>query len=244
MENIFSMSKIPKKIVISGCTRGIGYAIAECFASNGFDVAGCARSEKDLLQMQTDFEQRFPAGNFFFGCCDMSAASEVKIFAEAVLNKWGKVDVLVNNAGIFLPGHIHTEEEGVLETMLAANVQSAYHLTRGLLPVMMKAKSGAIFNMCSVASLRAYENGGSYCISKFALLGFSKQLREEMKPYGIKVTAIMPGATFTQSWANAGIPQSRFMPATDIAKSIWDIYNLSDSTDVEEIIIRPQLGDI
>jgi NADP-dependent 3-hydroxy acid dehydrogenase YdfG len=194
--------------------------------------------------MQTDFEKRFPAGKFLFVCCDMSRAEEVKTFASSIIKTWGKVDLLVNNAGVFLPGSIHTEEEGVLETLLAANVHSAYHLTRSFLPVMIKAQAGSIFNICSVASLQAYENGGSYCISKFALLGFSKQLREEMKPHGIKVTAIMPGATYTQSWANAGIPQSRFMPASDIAKSIWDIYHLSSATDVEEVIIRPQLGDI
>jgi short-subunit dehydrogenase len=244
LENIFSMSGLPKNIVISGCTRGIGYAIAELFASGGFNVAGCARSEKDLLHMQTDFEKRFPTCNFLFACCDMSKAEEVKTFAASMIKAWGKVDLLVNNAGVFLPGSIYTEEEGVLETLLAANLHSAYHLTRSVLPVMIKAQAGSIFNICSVASLKAYENGGSYCISKFALLGFSKQLREEMKPHGIKVTAIMPGATYTQSWANAGIPQSRFMPASDIAKSIWDIYHLSSTTDVEEVILRPQFGDI
>ncbi len=238
------MTDLKKNIVVSGCTKGIGYAIANLFAENGFNVAGCARSEKDLLAMKADFEQRFPYSSFLFARCDMSISSEVIQFGEMILDQWKQVDILVNNAGVFIPGNIHTEQHGVLETLLATNVTSAYHLTRTLLPSMIANKKGHVFNMCSVASLKAYENGGSYCISKFALLGFSKQLREEMKPHQIKVTAVLPGATYTPSWAEAGLPEERFIPAHNIAKTIWDIYHLSPSTDVEEILIRPQLGDI
>jgi len=90
----------------------------------------------------------------------------------------------------------------------------------------------------------AYENGGSYCISKFALLGFSKVLRNELKEFGIKVTSVLPGATLTSSWDGVEIPEERFMPAEDIGDSIWDIYKLSDRTVVEEVVLRPQLGDL
>ena len=93
-----------------------------------------------------------------------------------------KIDVLVNNAGTFIPGNVYDEGEGVLEKQMEINLYSAYHLTRLLLPPMMKQKSGHIFNICSIASLQAYPNGGAYSISKFALAGFSKNLRHEMKP--------------------------------------------------------------
>jgi short-subunit dehydrogenase len=109
---------------------------------------------------------------------------------------------------------------------------------------MINQKNGHIFNMCSVASLMAYPNGGSYSISKFALLGFSKCLREEMKPFNIKVTSIMPGAVLTDSWAGVDIPEERFMRAEDVAKTIWTAYHLSDSAVIEEIVMRPQKGDI
>jgi hypothetical protein len=98
--------------------------------------------------------------------------------------------------------------------------------------------------MCSIASLHAYANGGSYSISKFALLGFSKALREELKPHNVKVTSLMPGATLTDSWAGVDLPESRFMRADDIAQLIFDVYNLSDSTVIEEVVLRPVLGDI
>jgi short-subunit dehydrogenase len=95
-----------------------------------------------------------------------------------------------------------------------------------------------------VASFMAYPNGGAYSASKFALLGFSKSLREEMKPYNIKVSAIIPGATYTQSWSETDLPQSRFMSPEDIAHMLYQIYLLSERTVVEEIVLRPMLGDI
>jgi short-subunit dehydrogenase len=152
--------------------------------------------------------------------------------------------VLVNNAGEFIPGSVHNEEDGALEKMIKANLYSAYHLTRAVLPAMMERKEGHIFNMCSIASLNAYANGGAYSISKFAMLGFSKNLREEMKPYGIKVTAVCPGATMTASWEGSGIDPNRIMEVNDIADLVYASSRLSPMAVVEDIIIRPQLGDL
>ncbi|HHM20936.1 MAG TPA: SDR family NAD(P)-dependent oxidoreductase, partial [Bacteroidetes bacterium] len=103
---------------------------------------------------------------------------------------------------------------------------------------------GHIFNMCSIASLIAYPNGGSYTISKFALLGFSKVLREEMKDKGIKVTSILPGATWSASWAGVDLPKSRLMQPRDIARAVWCAWQMEPSAVVEDIVIRPQLGDL
>jgi short-subunit dehydrogenase len=150
----------------------------------------------------------------------------------------------VNNAGYFIPGEISTEPEGTLESMIHANLYSAYHTTRGLVQAMKDKKSGHIFNMCSIASIKAYSNGGSYAISKFALLGFSKCLREELKEFGIRVTAILPGATRTASWDESDEPEERFMKPEDVADTIYSGYALSGRSVVEEIIIRPQLGDL
>ena len=89
-----------------------------------------------------------------------------------------------------------------------------------------------------------YANGGSYCISKFALLGMSKVLREEMKEQNVRVTSILPGATLTASWEGVDLPEERFMKPGDIAESVWSAYQLSDRTVIEELVMRPQLGDI
>lgn len=109
---------------------------------------------------------------------------------------------------------------------------------------MLETGKGHIFNMCSIASLHAYPDGGSYSISKFALLGFSKNLREELKDKGIKVTSIMPGATWSASWAGADFPEDRLMQAADIANAVWSAWSMSPAAVVEDIVIRPQLGDL
>ncbi|MGB5007050.1 MAG: SDR family NAD(P)-dependent oxidoreductase, partial [Ferruginibacter sp.] len=105
-------------------------------------------------------------------------------------------------------------------------------------------KKGHIFNICSIASLNAYPNGGAYGISKYAMYGFSKNLREEMKHHGIKVTHVLPGAAFTDSWSGSDIDPKRIMEATDIAKMVYAAAHLSPQACVEEIILRPQLGDL
>jgi short-subunit dehydrogenase len=231
-------------VVITGASRGIGRSIALRFGKGGHHLAICSRNENSLQQVKSEIQKINPTTKVFAQKANISNQKEIGIFGENVLEKFESIDVLVNNAGIFLPGAIHEELEGQLEKMMVTNVYSAYHLTRSLLPRMMQQKKGHIINMCSTASLKAYPNGGSYSISKFALLGFSKNLREEMKPYHIKVTAVCPGPTWTDSWAGANIPKEKFMTTDDIAEVIWNICHLSPQADVEEIILRPISGDI
>ena len=232
------------KIVITGATKGIGRAIAEKFAAGGFDIAICSRTQADLGAFEKDFSEKYPNVKVLTQAADMRKKEDVLAFAKTVNEQWGAVDVVVNNAGVFLPGAISKEEDGNLEMMIETNLYSAYHFTRALLPAMIEKKSGHIFNMCSIASLIAYPNGGSYSISKFALLGFSKVLREEMKEKGIKVTSIMPGATWSNSWAGVDLPESRLMQASDIALSVWSAWQMGPSAVVEDIVVRPQLGDL
>ena len=233
-----------KRIVVTGGTRGIGRAILERFATEGFDLITCARNKSDLDELKADLMNRFPASRIDVHVVDMSRKAEVDHFCGTIRKEVGAVDVLVNNAGFFIPGEIATEADGSLESMIEANLYSAYYATRGLVAEMRKAKHGHIFNICSIASIQAYPNGGSYAISKFALLGFSKCLREELKTTGIRVTAVLPGATLTSSWEGAGLPDERFIPADDIAESVFNAWKLSSRSVVEEILIRPQLGDI
>jgi NAD(P)-dependent dehydrogenase (short-subunit alcohol dehydrogenase family) len=234
------MSGSQKVIVVSGCTQGIGRAICDTFAHQGFAVAGFARNENDLALMRSNYATKYPGVPFLFVKADASIKQQVLDFAQKVTNTFKTIDVLVNNAGVFLPGSIMEEPDGTLEALIETNVYSAYYLTRALKPIV----SRNIFNICSIASLSAYEAGASYTISKFAMLGFSKQLRHELKQTGIKVTAVMPGAVLTNAWSGANLPSERFIPASDIGQTIYQVYTLSDSTDIEELVIRPQLGDI
>ena len=205
--------------------------------------------ELALYKTMEELQTKFPSITIKAKPFDLSKSEEAKAMGEWILSLGISIDILINNAGNFLPGNVHDEKEGTLEEMINVNLYSAYHLTRTLLPKMMKqdlttGSRGHIFNMCSIASLKAYSNGGSYSISKFALAGFSKNLREEMKQHFIKVTAVYPGAVYTDSWIGSGIDEKRIMEAKDIADMIFASSQLSPQATVEEIIVRPQLGDL
>jgi short-subunit dehydrogenase len=232
-----------KLIVATGGTKGIGRAILEKFAQAGFDVATCARTSADLEAVKARFEKTYGI-RVFVHTTDVSVKSQAKGFSDFVTRLNRPVDVLVNNAGRFIPGKITEEPEGSLESMINSNVYSAYHVTRGLIQAMKERRQGHVFNMGSIASITAYPNGGSYAISKFALLGFSKVLREELKEFGIRVTAVLPGATRTASWEGSDVADERFMKAEDVADAVYAAYSLSGRSVVEEMIIRPQWGDI
>ncbi len=231
-------------VVITGASRGIGKAIAELFASQGHHLFLCSRNEVGLYKTVEELITKYPNSRIKGKARDLAKKEEAESFGQWILDNGVHVDVLVNNAGNFEPGSVHNEPDGNLEDMIAVNLYSAYHLTRKLIGSMMKQKSGHIFNMCSIASLNAYANGGAYSISKFALHGFSKNLREEMKPYGIKVSSVFPGAVLTDSWGDFDNSNQRIMEAQDIAKLVFAAAQLSPAACVEDIIIRPQLGDL
>ena len=226
-------------IVVTGGSKGIGRAIVEKFAGAGFPVATCSRNLQNLEQLKNEVD-----GDLHVFQADLSTKSEVLGFAKFINGLNIPVGVLVNNTGFFIPGKIYEEEDGQLEAMMETNLYSAYHLTRALIGGMIERKSGHIFSMGSIAGLKAYENGGSYSISKFAMQGFTLNLREETKDLGIRVTSINPGATFTASWEGADIEEDRLMPSEDIAEAVYSAYTMSDRTVVEEIVIRPQKGDL
>lgn len=230
--------------VITGATKGIGRAIAENMAHRGMNICVCSRNQDDLDNMQNTFAESYPNIKLYVKKADLSQKTDVLEFGNFCIDKMGSVDALVNNAGVFTPGLLLEEEDGALEHMIETNLYSAYYITRLIAPQMVKQKSGYIINIASIASLMAYPNGGSYSISKFALRGFSMVLREELKETGIKVTTVMPGATWSNSWAGVDLPESRLMQASDIATSICSLFDMSPAAVVEELVLRPQLGDL
>ncbi len=230
--------------IVTGATQGMGKVIAEKLLAEGFSIAVCARNKSKLQALQREWNEQYPEASVIIYDADMSIKEEADAFADTVLSNFPEIDLLVNNAGMYLPGTIGEEAEGMLEKMIGINLYSAYNLTRKILPGMKENMRGQIFNMCSIASLRAYPNGGSYSISKYALLGFSDNLREELKPYNIKVTAICPGATYTPSWEGSGVEPERIMEAADVANMLWGAYNLSAQANVETIVMRPVKGDL
>lgn len=243
------MTSIANKLaVITGASQGIGRAIAEIFLANGYDLLLNSKDEGRLSECVRELKNNSASSRIEAMATDLSKKNNAIDFGDWCLSK-GVPNILVNNAGIYSPGNIFEESDGAFEAQLETNLHSAYHLTRALVPSMIKNDSGSqrqkhIFNICSIASLDAYPNGGSYSISKFALLGFSKNLREDLKTFGVKVSHVIPGAVYTSSWNKSGVSPQRIMESEDIAKMVYAASTLSFQACVEEIIIRPQLGDL
>lgn len=230
--------------IITGATKGIGKAIAKVFIQNGFDLAICSRTYADLEALKTKWNIDFPKQQIFIQQVDVKEKFQLQDFVNNIKSTFTELNVLVNNAGLFIPGNILDEDDSGLEEMIAVNLYSIYYLSRMVAPIMMQNKKGHIFNVSSIAATRAYPNGGSYSISKYAVKGFSDNLRYELTNHNVKVTTLTPGAVWTDSWIGSGVEEERIMKSSDIAAMVWTAYQLSPSAVVENIVFRPQLGDL
>lgn len=229
--------------VVTGASHGIGRAVALAFAGEpDARVVLASRNEAKLQNVAAECRER--GAEALVVPTDVTRDAEVAGLADAVLGRWGTPDVLVNNAGAFQPGSLLETSPDDFRAQVDVNLTSAFLVTRAFLNAMIEAGRGDILFMASVASIRAYPGGASYCAAKHGLLGLARVVREETREHGIRVTALLPGATFTPSWEGAGLPEERFMPAEDIAAAALQVYHLSRRSVVEEILLRPQLGDI
>lgn len=232
-------------LVITGASQGIGAAIAEVFAEAYGDEARLslvARSEDKLADVAERCRCFGAVAEVF--PCDVTHEAAVVAMAEAVQSTLETPNVLVNNAGAFVPGSFSETDTEVFRSQIAVNLTSAFLVTRAFLGGMMERGSGDIIFMASVAAIRGYPGGVAYCAAKHGMLGLARALREEVKDHGIRVMAILPGATRTASWEGTDLPDERFIDPKDIALSVLDAHRLSSRAVVEEIIIRPRLGDI
>ena len=231
-------------ILVTGASQGIGAAIARMFAAEivGARLALVARSEKKLRAVARRCEKSGAEVEVF--PCDVTEETAVAEMAAAVTGRFGGVDVLVNNAGRFAGAPFTEMSTADFDGMIAANLRSVFLVSRAIAPGMVKRGRGDIFNLSSIAGLIAYPGGAGYSAAKFGVAGLSKVMRAELKDKGVRVCCVYPGATVSPSWDGAGVPEQRMMPAEDIARALLDVYRLTRRTVVEEIVLRPQLGDV
>jgi len=224
-------------VVITGVTRGLGEAIGETLEKKGYLIAGCGSRPESVEEASVKH------ASWDIQPVDFHSK-------EAIVN-WGnylrstyssRIEVLINNAGTFLrKGFLEDDNP---ESLLSLNLLGAYHLTRVLLPLMIEKKRGTIINVISIAALTHYPGSIAYNMSKSAFLSFSESLRAEVRKYGIKVVSLLPGAFYSSSWHGTNIPSERLMKVEDIAHLISALLDLSSQTMVEQIVLRPQLGDL
>ena len=230
--------------VVTGATKGIGRAIVKLLAANKYNIAFCARNDKESDLLQAELKRAYPDQKFVHLPTDCEVSADVEAFASFVLENFSSVNVLVNNAGLYIPSSFFDEKPDDLEKQMQVNVYTPYHLCKTVGQKMKLVETGHIFNICSVASIKPVVSAASYSVTKFALLGLTKVLREELKPHKVKVTAILPGSTLTNSWAGTDVPAERFVNADDVALAVLNCLNMSIGANVDEIIIQPVLGEI
>lgn len=223
--------------IITGGTKGIGKAIAIKLAEHGYNLAICARNRQELDSFSA--ELKYTGVKVLSWQADCSIKNEVYSFCNAITEQMSTIDVLVNNAGIYLPGSLLDEADDKLEEHLNLNLKAAYYLSKYFGKIMREQRSGHIFNICSIASKAVVENAGSYSVTKSALLSLNDVLRQELSKYNVKVTAILPGSTLTSSWEGTQIPAERFVQPEDIASSLYTILKLSKGVNVDEIVLKP-----
>jgi len=231
-------------ILITGASQGIGAAIAKMFAKERPDVqlALVARNAKNLAAVRRACVKLGATAEVF--ACDVADEEAVAAMATAVTKRFKAVDVLINNAGVFTAAPFAETAIADFDRIVAANLRSAFLVSRAFVPAMIARKHGDVFFMSSIAGLGAYPNSAAYCAAKFGVTGLAKVLREETKACGVRVCCVHPGATWSPSWSVSGVKAERIMPAEDVARAFLDVYRLGRNTVVEEIVLRPQLGDL
>lgn len=231
-------------ILVTGASQGIGSAIARVFAKEirGVRLALVARNGKNLAGVARACAKLGATAEIF--TCDVADETAVAALEAAVAKRFGGVDVLVNNAGVFSGAPFVETPVAEFDRIIAANLRSAFLVTRAFVPAMLKQGRGDVFFMSSIAGLDAYPNGAAYCAAKFGVTGLAKVLRAETKGTGVRVCCVHPGATWSPSWAASGVAAERMMPAEDVARAFLDVYRLTRRSVVEEVILRPAQGDI
>ena len=238
------MTNLSTYALVTGATKGIGQQIVMAFADAGCNVGMAARSEEDLLALQAKLHNLYPEGVFPIYPIDLSVRAKTHSLCNQLIQEEIKWAVLVNNAGVYEPAPLLSENITTWDTMWAVNVDAPMALIRTIVPIMQQNGRGHVFNICSIAARKPQNGSGTYSATKAALYSYTQSLRQETLGTGVQVTAIMPGQTWSSSWTGVDLPTDRLMQPEDISRAILNAWHLAPSAVVEELWIRPAKGDL
>jgi NAD(P)-dependent dehydrogenase (short-subunit alcohol dehydrogenase family) len=224
--------------VITGAGRGIGSAIARELSRLGATAVLCGRTRATLDSTANAIAQS--GGKAEAVACDVSSLESVETAAKHVETSFGRVDILVNNAGIGgFGGPLHQLQPESWDQILNTNLRGVYYMTRAFAPMMIRARSGHIINISSLAGKNALPNGAAYAASKWGLNGLSYSLAEELRGHNIRVAVVCPGSTNTDLSPHAGKDPTKMLQPEDVAHTVAMLVTQSPQSFVSEILLRP-----
>jgi short-subunit dehydrogenase len=229
---------------ITGASRGIGYEVAKAFAQIGAHVVVTARNGRKLGSLVREINRK--GGRATSYVCDVSKERSVAGTARQIFKRFGRVDVFANNAGVAYFKSLRETSSSEFDEVIAANLRGTFLCIKAVIEPMVRRRSGHIINVISVSARKAYTKSSAYSASKAGVLALTNVLREEVRRFGIKVTAVIPGATETHMW-NASTRDKyrhRMMSAKDVARVVVSVFQAPRSAHIEEVVVRPQLGDL
>jgi NAD(P)-dependent dehydrogenase (short-subunit alcohol dehydrogenase family) len=231
-----------KIAVVTGASRGIGLAIAQALADAGCSLALCARNTR-FLPGKDIAEQNDVA--VLVGECDVKNEASVGKFFRSVRERYAKIDFLINNAGTAHPAaNVDALPVDDWRDVIDTNLTGMFLCTQAALPLINSG--GAIVNNLSIAANRAFAGQAGYIASKHGAKGLTDTLREELRPRGIRVIGLLPGATDTDIWNIfwPDAPRDRMLSAETVARAVVSALSLPDNAAVEEIVIAPTAGEL
>ncbi|MGG4203439.1 3-ketoacyl-ACP reductase [Paenibacillus jamilae] len=208
-----------KTAIITGASKGIGKAIAETLAKEGVNLGLISRTLTDLQKLQDSLGSTYGV-KVVSAVADISDRTQAAAAVASLEHELGAVDILINNAGIATFGTVADMDPEEWERIIRVNLMGTYYVTHAALPSMLAQKSGNIINISSTAGERGFATGSAYCASKFALMGFTEALMQEVRKSNIRVTALTPSTVNTELAANAGLSigdEDRMLQPQDLA---------------------------
>jgi 3-oxoacyl-[acyl-carrier protein] reductase len=226
--------------VITGAGRGIGAAIATSLSTLGVHVVLCGRTRSALEATSLAIQQQ--GGQSTVLECDVADLDSVESVAKRVEQTLGRLDVLVNNAGIGGGSSpLHQLSPDVWDRVMNTNLRGVYYCIRSFAPLMIRARTGHIINISSLAGKNALPNGAAYSASKWGLNGLTYSVAEELRGHNIRVSVICPGSVHTDFTPHPGKNVEKMLQAADIAHAVVMIVTQAPQSFASEILLRPTL---
>ena len=226
-----------KVALVTGASRGIGFAIARRLGQMGARVSICGRNQAKLDRSASSL--RDEGIETLAVQADVARGDQISALVQKTRQELGPIDILVNNAGTGVFGPFHEFGESDWNAVMDTNLKSVFLVCRAVAPEMIRRQTGHIINISSLAGKNTFANGAIYCASKWGLMGLSGSMAEDLRGYGIRVSAICPGSVATEFSPHAGKDPSRMLQPEDVVHAVAALVTQSPGSFISEVQMRP-----